>query len=1743
MNIFENLKLLQNSYRDYVFTFQRFKNPKIKEWVHKKIDKGTLLWKEPFIQLNRRYKLGEGLDEFIQNGIIHNKCKRIFSLDPKEEDSEPIKPYQHQSESLKIIFEKNQNTIITTGTGSGKSFCFGIPIVSKCLELKEQGVQGIKAVIVYPMNALANSQYDDFAERLHGSGLKIALYTGDTKNNPEEAIQYLKESAERDPYDSEILSREEIQNNPPDILLTNYVMLDLILTRFEDRKLFPIHHKGVLEFLVIDEIHTFSGKKGADLACLLRRLKERTGTTGKVRCIGTSATVQSAEGETAQDLITEFAENTFGEEFLSENVVGESFIPLTVDVETKLPPISSDLQEKIINFDSTIDSTASIIQSLLDDSSIEKIKDELFLGEKLLTHPAVLFLDEELSKKPQSLTDLTTKYNEKYRKNASETLCRDELLAVLLAGTVVKIIIEDQITSIFTLKLHTFFSQGRTMMSCITKNGPHIHDKGEVSCSTCAQRGLEAFNFPMHFCRSCGQEYYGIEISDNNELLPCDMESVEEETETGYVFIPTKEDEEWDIPGEWLTDTGKVNKAFEENIPQEIDFCPTCNKISSDCNHSDKFKVYKIPKPLLFCPSCGVFYDRRPREFSKLFSFSTVGRSTGTDILVSQMLGGLPANQRKVIAFSDSRQDAALQSAHLNHLHKLIHFRRGMYHALVDEGITVDNSKAIFLGEIGPKIYAAYERAEVMPNFRGTERIFGTSDTLISKYQKYLHFTAINDIVDPARRNQQNLEDVGLIKITYDGLNDVAAYSSFYEEIPELNQLSLLSRADFLSGFLDIFRRQKMIHHRFLKYYEFRNEVIEQLNEDVLPDVKNFGDRPNGYSDDAKNVRNLARVYRLTASQSRLVYWAKKILNVSQERAKEIVLEVVTIFINPKVEFLIEHKIKRVGRILMIPSGVIRISAIESSKHLTCPKCNSIYHFSEIRQCLRSKCPSLDEIDHSLNYFRKLYTIKLDKAIQILAEEHSGQLEGDERRKIETRFREERNPLNVLVCTPTMELGIDIGALSAIYMRNVPPNASRYAQRAGRAGRKGQPSLITTFCGVGSAKGPHDQYFYKYPDKIIAGKISPPRFSLDNEKLLKAHIHSIIIEKIEAKIPGKPEGMIRIDSDNPNEPLYSFYPDFVKELNNKINASSIDIVNSIKRTFNAEIENINWFNEDFILEVTNNFVNELNVAFEYWRKEYKELHEEAEYISHTLIRHGKSRISQDSARYEAIIRKLQNMREGKKEFYTFRYLANNGFLPNYGFPTTVASLAFFEREDDLTRDITIALSEFAPRNSVYYRGSRYIINSARPKKESQQLVLETILVCPKCQSIVYGPEARITDACNNCEISLEDVHPFEKCLKFPDMFAKKSTRITSEEEERRRLGSNITYHYEKGDKPLQYELKFQDTSKAILTYDHGARIIMLNQGTRTKTDGFTICNACNKWLFGDKTIQKHYDPEASPTDKCSKHGEEEQLNRGIYLFTRNKHDVISFDFDLPTSIDSEKTENFYHTLKETLIQTIQISLDLSENEIDGFLSPHAVYEGLYRIVLFEKAEGGVGILRSLTNPNRFKEMVQRALELLHKYDPEDQACQIACYSCLLTFFNQRIHHLIDRRLVLPLLEKMTDIDIVKLDQIEANEIDIDELLEKCDSKFEKEVLLKIKELGLRIPDEAQKIIYDKNKPVAKADFFFKPNIVLFVDGPDHDKDYIKEDDERKRNELKGLGYRIFAIKTVKEVEGLKKILR
>ncbi|MCG3207816.1 MAG: DEAD-box ATP-dependent RNA helicase CshA [Anaerolineae bacterium] len=1170
------LRNIQDAYLQYVYTFQKFTNPAIAAWVQGKIRAGTLLWRDPYIQLTRRFEPGDSFTALVEAGLLHPETPRYFTA----ADGRPINPHKHQTDAIKNILGSRElgagsgenlptpghNTIVATGTGSGKSFCFGIPIISECLRLRDRGIAGIKAIIIYPMNALGNSQYADFARRLHGSGLKLALYTGDTLRNPDEALLAYREATGRDqPYNSELISRETIQATPPDILMTNYVMLELLLTRFEDRKLFPPQHAGVLRFLVLDEVHTYTGKQGADVACLIRRLKQHTRTTGLLRCIGTSATISSDDPATGARLITAFASRLFGETFDSAQVVGEMYRPHTGHGDRDLAAAITVTEADITAFDGSIAAATTLAEKLLPAEALRVNLQQALpglpgsnqpaltvapaltpnpeqLGDALAQQTTLHFLEEQLSAGPASLPDLVEAYQQRYRPAEPRAAALRELAAALLVGTVAQVREADgQTLPRLVPRLHAFFSQGRAIVSCLTPAGPHLSDRGDLTCPTCAhQLGHERAAFPLNFCRACGQEYYSVALQADGSLLPYELDAVDYTGTPLYIYPGRVEQVGTAIPDNWLTPAGNVRQAYQDNVPVEQIYCPTCNRLDPACDHTDRLPVTVMRAPFLLCLNCGIVHDRRPREFNKLFTFGTVGRSTATDVLIANTLNNLPGDQRKVIAFSDNRQDTALQSAHLNSLQRRIQFRRALGQALQQ------SPHPLPIGpDLGLRLYMTMEATGTLPRFRRETGRFRAQHSLEAEYRQYLVFAALLDLEATHRRVHQNLEDVGLLVVEYDGLSQLAAAGEIWAGIPDLADLTVDQRYDFLYGFLDIMRKRLAINHPdLINFNRFQASVLEKLDDNALFEVIGY-QQPIGFSDDADTGGRQAKVYRFSHASTALVAWTRRALRVDYPTAASLIQAAVAVLAQPEVRFLERVHIHRLGDLYMLPADLAQLRATAQAQHQICPKCGTVHHFRSLQVCTGSRCGALTAVDLSDNYFRREYSRPLGQATPARAEEHSGQVGGKERKKIEEDFKKNVDGLNVLVCTPTMELGIDIGDLSAVYMRNVPPSPSNYAQRAGRAGRKGQPALITVFCGVGSFRGPHDQYFYRTPAKIIAGAISPPRFLLDNEPLIRTHIHALVLETLaqraqtadSVKLSARPAEMLDIDTPGKPTPI------------------------------------------------------------------------------------------------------------------------------------------------------------------------------------------------------------------------------------------------------------------------------------------------------------------------------------------------------------------------------------------------------------------------------------------------------------------------------------------------------------------------------------------------------------------------------------------------------------------------------
>ena len=607
------------------------------------------------------------------------------------------------------------------------------------------------------------------------------------------------------------------------------------------------------------------------------------------------------------------------------------------------------------------------------------------------------------------------------------------------------------------------------------------------------------------------------------------------------------------------------------------------------------------------------------------------------------------------------------------------------------------------------------------------------------------------------------------------------------------------------------------------------------------------------------------------------------------------------------------------------------------------------------------------------------------------------------------------------------------------------------------------------------------------------------------------------------------------------EPNYPMMPDCKDILSKKVADAKQRIWESAKNAFSLEMTRYPWFTEGFVNQTIDSFLDHFENALEYWRKEYATLDREHQDLSAKNRKEGPS--SQDRNRIEAIAQKLMNMREGEKDFYIYRYLSARGFLPNYGFPSSNIVLSLSESEDEIQRDNVIALSEFAPGNTIYFRGAKYQVAYARPKVMNQKPVREHLLICPNCSNVLRGETAKTAAACPKCQKPLTGEHPNTNAMQLPDMYAVRRLRITSDEEERMRLGYQTSTHYEASDKIQEFDITTNSDLSLKILYEHNGRIIHLNEGTNRNQDdgqdaGFVLCSACNRWLFGDDRIEQHIDPESN--SHCPKNAQEEDIIRGIVLFTIGTHDVATIRISPPKNLKQEQTYAFYVTLQEALLQGMQIALNLDESEVDGFITQEQTDPSKYDIILYETAGGGTGAIKALTTTPGFTSIVEKTRELLHEHD-QQAGCNKACYECLLNYYNQRDHEKLDRNLILPTLRLLENAKTNHTPPANQKQ-KLDELLKACDSELERNVLQRIADEGLPLPDEAQHIIYNKDVRIAKPDFYYKQqNLALFIDGPPHDEDYVKKDDIEKRNKLKALGYRVFVIHHHNIEEGVAKL--
>lgn len=1076
MDVFRLRNSIIQDYSKYISSFIEVSDDHIREVVNQELEDG-LLWPDPLLQLNPAFAWGGWIDDLLAKGLIVPECAKIFRGDKSEHDGtgRPMRLYQHQVDAIEAA-RTGDNYVLTTGTGSGKSLSYIIPVVDHVL--RAGSGKGIKAIIVYPMNALANSQELELRKFLcHGYGDKP----------PVTFRRYTGQEGEQ--------AREEIVDSPPDILLTNYVMLELILTRPYEKKL--VEAAQGLQFLVFDELHTYRGRQGADVGMLIRRLRNAitpSGTVSPLQCIGTSATL-AGPGTFAeqQQEVAQVASKLFGAEVMPSRVIVETLRKETACDDFGSPRFVSTLRDRVLQY---ADNPSPDYDAFTRDPLSVWIENTLGLEEKegLLIRCKPRSLDG-----PQGAAQLLAEAT-----SLEKDTCVSPIQQALLEGYKLKN--PDTDKPAFAFKLHQFLSKGDTVYATPeTESSRAITLYGQQFAP---DREPRTVLFPLQFCRECGQEYYSVwRVTDPDKeswfSARKPSEAILADGYAGYLYI--SEANPWPsdlqlqaerLPDDWTEEKdGNLYplKSKEKYLPEKV-YVSLDGKFSQIAS-PEATPAWFVPAPFTFCQRCRVSYAPRISDFAKLATLGTEGRSTATTVLSMSTVRHLRQETeltpiaRKLLCFTDNRQDASLQAGHFNDFIEIGLVRSALFNALEQSGASglehdVLPQKVLEALGLGFETHTfPPERYSIDPTAQ-----YGKATNIRKAFWNVLGYRIYSDLRRGWRIVAPNLEQCGLLHIDYLDLDQICADDGLWQGHPILAGVSPGKRSEVSRLLLDFMRRRLAIKVDYLKP-EYQESIRQQSSQNLISPWKIDEDEKLHYAvivfprAKQKGHKEFGGDIFLSPRGS-LGGWLRKSFPEwpGTIRMEDTGPLITALFEALSSGGLVEPVLSDTsnGKGYQIPASVMLWKAGDGLASQYDPL--RMQHSNELG-------------GRTNPFFVDLYRAAAKDATNLEAKEHTAQVSSEEREKREQDFREASLP--ILYCSPTMELGVDIAQLNAVSMRNVPPTPANYAQRSGRAGRSGQPALIVTYCAQGSS---HDQHFFRNPTLMVAGAVSTPRLDLANRR-------------------------------------------------------------------------------------------------------------------------------------------------------------------------------------------------------------------------------------------------------------------------------------------------------------------------------------------------------------------------------------------------------------------------------------------------------------------------------------------------------------------------------------------------------------------------------------------------------------------------------------------------------------------
>lgn len=1629
MNAVKITQTLKQALVDYLTTtFDANKDGQEAELARKireSFEEPRALFTGPYLELIYPYVQGKPLTELIDQGILSDELRELdcFNL-PKPEPLPLDTPlYSHQEKAIRKLCEEKASIVVSSGTGSGKTECFTIPILN---DLLQDDTPGVRAILIYPLNALVNDQMERLRVLLKGTDITFGRFTGE-----------LPDKADRtsDTLPNEIISRQEIREEGriPQILITNYAMLEYLLIRPEDSIIFE---SGLWKYIVLDEAHTYNGAQGIEVAMLIRRLKQRLGKRqGDILCVATSATLANDDPKEALD----FANKLFGEDFSLDDIIfGEEEAKHFENLSQSVRPVAPKayLDDGFEAMLDEIRKESPEEHSATGVADVEKVA--LWLAEIGLIDDEDLELSESFQDDLSGFLHLCLSDNPQI--NQLRTWLVEQKAPVLFEDAARYVFPDfddqDQATALFHLvelgalarsgknqlallpaKYHIFARPPQGIWACINPacsgkdpalDTPwsRIYSNPINRCESCG-----ASVYPIHLCRECGQVYIASHFRKlTQEYLPAQDHSFEGDEQNFFTWAPIKESR---FLGTDLEEEEDIDQADEEAKFdwEEMRICLNCMRYEQQCTcdhrlpsiplcrlleikkEKRKRKPRERPVPatsLNVCPRCRSKGFGEQREVATSISMSGTGPLANLTFELYRQLPPssdekklrIPGEGRKLLTFYDSRQGAARFAAFLQDVANGQNYRHIIPKA-IDQSMQADEWGE---GGIMPNLIKLSQesgtiawREGIIQNDAESQYWKDYQETLTSDKRREAAIWMAKRILAEftvGRRRRLSLESMGLAGVFYFQDERKPDFGPLAEKIG----LSSLNTEILVSYLLDGLRDAKAV----------------TLPDGISPDEAEFGAHVGHprFIRQGSARKGEVRWIGATAKQGRRKY-IENVLKVFDMDASE---EAVKNTLNHIWDWLVDQSDD-----LLVGSSTDgyrlnhnRLYFDNRQTWYKCRKCQRLSYRGDSLPCPHPHCGGqLEAIDilkeQGNNYYFDLFRQPL---IPIRVEEHTAQLSPEKGRKYQNDFK--NGYINTLSCSTTFEMGIDLGDLQTVVLSNVPPTVANYRQRAGRAGRRaGGTAYILTW----ASDRPHDQAYYHDPIEIISGKVRVPKITLENDLIAQRHVNALLLSHFlrYRKAEGATKASLTVSGDFfdtklAEKPHYHYLPAWAEshsqtiqqELESYAMHFPTDLRSSIKGGLQGFVSGLQKVNDDNYRPITG-----------YYYKKISELAQASADMSLT----SKERVQANrEQRYFISLLERKRGSYGKSSGYLINYLSESGVLPSYSFPLHTVELMLPKHVSDrddlrLTRDFRQAITEYAPGSEVV--ADKRIWKSERPLFWKDAPPKHEYRICEHCHHLEMSEGAGLPLSSSQvfCSVCGEAFGNKSKIRTFvePEGFqadpksgqpAKQFVNV-----EPRQMRS-----------ALIPELNLDEEEHnpfVVLAYNPKGRLLYANEGPYGSGFSFSLTGFA-------------WDDDAKPSG--------ERYSLGHVQNTNTLHIRFRGNQDMP--IPSPSNQSFWLSLLYAILHGASHALQIERQDIDGVLFPKG-RDGLWEqtIVLYDNVPGGAGHVRNIQE--NMDLVLEEARNILNC---SDCAPDTSCYHCLKDYGNQYHHQDLKREEALAFLD-------------------------------------------------------------------------------------------------------------------------